>query len=273
MKILSWNVNGIRSNVMPYLEEIKNAYDIICIQETKITPDKCSLIKLDGFKNVWSCSKSTEKARKAYSGTLIMYREHLGDPLNVTTRLSDMPEYYVDEGRFTSLEFERFIIANVYTPNSGTNETFRKTLWDSCMHNWVVDNINKKQLIIVGDFNVIRTADDVWWGQPPLDKDIDVYQNAILQKKASSPGAMVYERRNFKELLSVGLIDIWRTLHPNAKFTGYTWYDMKSKARMKGAGWRIDYILSNINNFDSCEVIETPDKCSDHLPISASFNL
>lgn len=273
MRIISWNVNGIRSNVLPYLDEIKNAYDIICIQETKITPDKCSGIVLDGFKSVWSCSKSTEKSRKAYSGTLILYKETLEEPLNVYTRLPELPDSYIDEGRFTALEFNTFIIANIYTPNSGTNETFRKNIWDSCVHNWVIDTIKQKQLIIVGDFNVIRSANDVWWGEPPVGKDIEVYQKAMLQKKSSTPGAMPYERLNFQELLSIGLLDIWRALHPNSKFIGYTWYDMKSKSRNKGAGWRIDYILSNINNFDSCEVIQTPEKCSDHLPISASFHL
>ena len=227
MKIIAWNVNGIRSliksdNIQQILDENP---DVLCIGETKIDDDAAKEIDnnemLSYFKyRYWShCS-----VRKGYSGTAIF---SVHKPINVIYGLlnSDID----NEGRVITLEFEKFFLVHVYTPNSGADLKrleWRTTVWDREFEKYIIYLQKNKPVIACGDFNVAHM-------------EIDLAKPKTNTKTA---GFTIEERKSFSELLkNTKLIDIYRKQYPNQ--SEYTFWSYMRNSREKNIGWRIDYFL------------------------------
>ena len=238
MKIVSWNINGIRSNIVcegkmkGSIEELndcnlsilidKHDPDIICFQETKCGQSNgakicCSLYPYRFYNE----SKGTGHRGTGYSGTSIWSKVK---PIKVSESLYDFNN---QEGRFQFVEFEDFSIINMYVPNSGTNFEYRVNIWDKCIKN-IMDVYTHKPLILTGDFNVANQEIDMW--------------NPKTYHKHKSPGILKEEISMLNKYLE-NYVDCYREKYPDKK--EYTWWDMRSKGREKGNGWRIDYFLIN----------------------------
>ena len=227
MKIIAWNVNGIRSliksnSIHQILDEKP---DVLCIGETKID---CNAVKdidndeiLSYFKyRYWShCS-----IKKGYSGTAIF---SIHKPLNVTYGL--VHSNIDNEGRVITLEFDNFFLVHVYTPNSGIDLKrleWRTSIWDREFEKYIIYLQNSKPVIACGDFNVAQN-------------EIDLAKPKTNTKTA---GFTIEERKSFSQLLSTTkLVDIYRQQHPNQ--TQYTYWSYMRNSREKNIGWRIDYFL------------------------------
>lgn len=227
MKIIAWNVNGIRSLIKSnsIQQIVDETPDVLCIGETKID---CNAVKdidnneiLSYFKyRYWShCS-----IKKGYSGTAIF---SIHKPLNVKYGLIDTD---IDkEGRVITLEFENCFVVHVYTPNSGVDLKrleWRTTVWDREFEKYIIYLQNSKPVIACGDFNVAHN-------------EIDLAKPKTNTKTA---GFTIEERKSFSQLLSTTkLVDIYRKQHPNQ--TQYTYWSYMRNSREKNIGWRIDYFL------------------------------
>lgn len=227
MKIIAWNVNGIRSLIKSnHIQQILDEKpDVLCIGETKIDSKAVKNIEnnevLSYFKyRYWShCS-----SKKGYSGTAIFSIEK---PKNV---LYGLYNNSIDiEGRVITLEFENFFLVHVYTPNSGVELKrleWRTTVWDREFEKHIIYLQNSKPVITCGDFNVAHN-------------DIDLAKPKTNTKTA---GFTIEERKSFSDLLSnTNLIDIYRKQYPNK--IEYTYWSYMRKSREKNIGWRIDYFL------------------------------
>lgn len=258
-KILSWNINGIRSNILSAgkykcstektdispesnLGAIIKEHnpDIICMQETRCDGDISQCIKITGYHQYWNCS-SGEGARSGnrYSGTAVWTKKQ---PIHVFYGLPNLDDH---EGRILLLEFEDFWLLNTYVPNAGTNFDYRTKVWDLAILEFLQRvKINNKKLIWAGDLNVARFPIDVFWGDPSSSS----YDKAALvgTGRASKPGYTKEERDHMEQFLEAGYSDVYRTLNPDEK-GAYTWFNPKIPAfRMANKGWRIDYfIVSN----------------------------
>ena len=269
MKILSWNVAGLRArlkikdNYTSSLEQAlfsqinKNGegyqhFDIICLQETKCTPNQVKLpseIDIRYPYRFWNSNPGTTQ-RTGFSGTAIWSNIK---PI----KQMDTPEFDT-EGRITCIEFEDFYLLTVYTPNSqdATSErcNFRINIWDPKFREYII-NLNKiKNTIICGDFNVAH-------------KEIDIY-NPIKYKNAVA-GFLDSERDQFTKHLESGFTDILRLKNKEANLYTY-WNQRAPQMRKTNRGWRIDYFIIN-NKF--CEKIKNANihpeiMGSDHCPIS-----
>ena len=217
MKLISWNVNGIRAcvgkNFMEFFNEV-NA-DIFCLQETKLQENQIDL-QLDGYHQYWNYAK-----KKGYSGTAIFTKK---EPLSVMYGINI--EEHDQEGRVITLEFEDFYMVTVYTPNS-QNELKRldyRMKWEDDFRNYLKELDDKKPVIVCGDLNVAH-------------KEIDLKNPKTNRKNA---GFTDEERNKFTELMEAGFIDTFRYFYPD-KENIYSWWSYRFKAREKNAGWRIDY--------------------------------
>ena len=249
MKLISWNVNGIRACLNKGFEEFfkeMNA-DIFCIQETKCQPEQIEL-EFEGYKSYWN---SAEK--KGYSGTAIFTKK---EPISVTYGIGI--EEHDREGRITTLEFEDFYLVNNYTPNS-KRELERldyRQVWEDEIRKYLL-NLNKtKAVIMCGDLNVAH-------------KEIDLKNPKTNRRNA---GFTDEERAKMTELLDAGFTDSFRYLYPD-KQDAYTWWSYMGKAREKNIGWRIDYfIVSNDAKNRIKEAVIYPEVFgSDHCPVGLSF--
>lgn len=263
MKIVSWNVNGIRSVIRKgALEEMISSQtyedaDIICLQEIRCD-DKIAenaLIRTDFPWTIWACSQ----LKKGYAGTAILSRK---EPINMRT--IDLIDNL--EGRVTCAEFENFTLINTYTPTAGTSRfEYRIAEWDTAFKKMLIDESNggTTNLIVCGDFNVAHKNNDYC----PL-----TVQRASNPEQVS--GLTIEERDNFSDLItSCDLFDAYRFYHPLT--TKYTWWsnfrpnkntELDSK---KIWGWRIDYFLVSQNMANvvkGCDIDEDQ-KGSDHVPI------
>ena len=221
MKLISWNVNGIRAcvgkNFMEFFNEV-NA-DIFCLQETKLQENQIDL-QLEGYHQYWNYAK-----KKGYSGTAIFTKK---EPLNVMYGINI--EEHDQEGRVITLEFEDFYMVTVYTPNS-QNELKRldyRMKWDDTFRSYVKELDDKKPVILCGDLNVAHT-------------EIDLKNPKGNRRNA---GFTDEERNKFTELLEAGFIDTYRYFNPD-KTEAYSWWSYRFKAREKNAGWRIDYFCAS----------------------------
>ena len=261
MKIISWNVNGIRSKSMNIIKDKQfnedshlgkllkeHDPDILCLGETK-----CQCKHVDDLKKIlpfeyqtWSCS--TEKL--GYSGVAI-FSKH---PYKELGRIPGLENN--TQGRSIFVEFPTFYLVNVYVPNSGTNEDYRKNEWDSKVFEFLKEYKKKKKPIIYGgDLNVVNEVDDIY--------------NPEIIKKARSPGVKEFERANFKQLLALGYIDTMRSKHKNDKL--WTWWDTRTRARAKDRGWRLDYFLTSKKSIVKEADILKDVYGSDHCPISLTI--
>ena len=245
MKLISWNVNGIRACVnkgfKEFFENI-NA-DIFCIQETKCQKDQIEL-EFKGYKSYWN---SAEK--KGYSGTAIFTKI---DPIDVKYGIGI--EEHDKEGRVITLEFEKFYMVNIYTPNS-KRELERldyRQIWEDEIRKYLLDLQKTKPVIMCGDLNVAH-------------EEIDLKNPKTNRGNA---GFTDEERAKMTKLLNSGFIDTFRHLYPK-KEEAYTWWSYMGKAREKNIGWRIDYFIisKNIANEIKEAKIHPEILGSDHCPI------
>jgi len=245
MKFVSWNVNGIRAAVSKGFEEFfyeMNA-DIFCIQETKCQPDQIDL-EFDGYSSFWN---SAEK--KGYSGTVIFTKIK---PVDVRFGL-DIEEHD-KEGRIITLEFEKFYIVNIYTPNS-KRELERldyRQIWEDEVRKYLLDLNKNKPVIMCGDLNVAH-------------KEIDLKNPKTNRRSA---GFTDEERNKMTELLDSGFVDSYRKIYPQ-KEEVYTWWSYMRNARERNIGWRIDYFITSKDVEDRIEeVMIYPEIMgSDHCPV------
>ena len=219
MKLVSWNVNGLRACVdkgfLDFLRE--EDPDIICLQEIKMLREQGNF-DLSGYEEVWY---SAEK--KGYSGTAVFTKI---PPINVSYGLGI--EEHDKEGRVITCEFEDFFLVNCYTPNS-KQELLRldyRMIWEDAFRAYLEGLDKIKPVVICGDLNVAH-------------KEIDLKNPSTNKKNA---GFTNEERGKFTELLSAGFTDSFRHFNPELE-GAYSWWSYRFKAREKNAGWRIDYFL------------------------------
>ncbi|MEY4485958.1 MAG: hypothetical protein RL440_489 [Bacteroidota bacterium] len=222
MKILSFNVNGIRAVVgKNFITDMQaQAPDVICLQETKATPEQvaAAVAPLTDY-HVYANSAD----RKGYSGTAILTKVA---PLSVTYDIG-MPDHDT-EGRVICAEFTNFYLVTVYVPNSGSELLrlgYRQT-WDAAFLNYLKNLEKSKPVVVCGDFNVAHQA-------------IDLARPKENYNKAA--GYMQEEIDGMNAFVGAGLLDSFRALHPEQ--VKYSWWSYRAGAREKNVGWRIDYFL------------------------------
>lgn len=244
MKLISWNVNGLRACVGKGFEEIfkKLDADFFCLQETKMQEGQLD-ISFDGYESYWNYAD-----KKGYSGTAIFTKHH---PVSVSYGLGI--DEHDHEGRVITLEMEKFYLITVYTPNSqdGLRRLDYRMTWDDDFRKYLNDLDKKKPVIVCGDMNVAH-------------EEIDLKNPKSNRRNA---GFTDEEREKFTELLSCGYIDTFRDLHPEDIV--YSWWSYRFKAREKNAGWRIDYFLTSerLNDNIAEANIHTEIYGSDHCPV------
>ena len=245
MKLISWNVNGLRACVgKGFFDFFKEEdADIFCLGETKMQPEQADF-SFEGYYPYWN---SAEK--KGYSGVAVFTKHQ---PLSVAYGL-DIDEHD-HEGRVLTLEFESFYLVNVYVPNS-QNELARldyRMKWEDDFRTYLKKLEETKPVIVTGDMNVAH-------------KEIDLKNPKTNRKNA---GFTDEERQKFTELLDVGFIDTFRYFYPEQ--TGiYSWWSYRFSARAKNAGWRIDYFCvseSLKDRLDDAKIL-TDIMGSDHCPV------
>lgn len=251
MKLISWNVNGIRACVTKgFLEYFKEMdADIFCIQESKLQEGQIDL-ELEGYHQYWNYAE-----KKGYSGTAIFTKEK---PLSVSYGLGI--EEHDKEGRVITLEFENFYMVTVYTPNS-KNELARldyRMIWEDAFRDYLKELDTKKPVIVCGDLNVAH-------------KEIDLKNPKTNLRNA---GFTEEERSKFTELLKAGFVDTFRYFYPD-EVGAYSWWSYRFNARAKNAGWRIDYFLVSDSIKDKLEdaKIHAEVLGSDHCPVELKINL
>ncbi|MBP0726606.1 exodeoxyribonuclease III [Bacillus sp. RG28] len=245
MKLISWNVNGIRACVSKgFLEYFKNENaDIFCIQETKCQEGQIKL-ELDGYHQYWHSA-----VKKGYSGTAVFTKI---EPLTIRTGIDDKEED--DEGRVMTLEFEKFFLINVYTPNSKRDlaRLDYRLVWEDRLRNYLKQLDQIKPIILCGDLNVAHNEIDL--------------KNPKSNLKNS--GFTKEEREKMTLLQQEGFTDTFRFLNPD-KEGAYTWWSYMNKVRERNIGWRIDYfIVSNriVNEINDAN-IHSEIVGSDHCPV------
>ena len=255
MKLVSWNVNGLRAVInkgfKDFFKEIDA--DIFCIQETKMQENQLDDNIKEIFKGYNAYWNSAEK--KGYSGTAIMTKSK---PLNVKYGIGI--EEHDKEGRVITLEFEKFYMVNCYTPNS-KRELERldyRMIWEDAFRNYLLELNKEKPVIICGDLNVAH-------------KEIDLKNPKTNRRNA---GFTDEERDKMTELLNAGFTDTFRYLYPD-KTEAYTWWSYMFKAREKNAGWRIDYFIVSNDIKDKVKesYIYSEIMGSDHCPVGLDIEL
>ncbi len=245
MKLISWNVNGIRAAMKKgFLEFVRDEDpDVISIQETKMQEGQAE-VPLDGYHQYWF---SAEK--KGYSGTAVFTKS---EPISVTKGLGI--EEHDNEGRAITLEYEDFYLVNVYVPNA-QNELKRidyRMRWEDDFRAYLKELEKTKPVITCGDFNV-------------------AFQEIDLKNPKSNRGNAGFsdeERGKMGELQGAGFIDTWRFFYPDLEGV-YSWWSYRFNARANNAGWRIDYFLVSESLKDRLKKAEilTDVMGSDHCPV------
>ena len=244
MKLISWNVNGIRAclnkGFSDFFKEV-NA-DIFCLQETKCQPEQINL-EFEGYTSYWNSAE-----RKGYSGTAIFTKKQ---PVNVTYGIGI--EEHDKEGRIITLEFENFYLVTNYTPNA-KRELERldyRMVWEDEIRKYLLELNKKKPVIMCGDLNVAH-------------EEIDL-KNPKTNK--GNAGFTNEEREKMTELLNAGFIDSYRYLYPEK--IEYSWWSYMGHAREKNVGWRIDYFIVSNDFRENIKdaTIYTEILGSDHCPV------
>jgi exodeoxyribonuclease-3 len=249
MKIISWNVNGIRAiakkDFFKDLEKMNP--DILCLQETKAQDDQVAEV-LNSVNEYFSFSNSAEK--KGYSGTTVLSKTK---PISVLRGIGI--DEHDNEGRVLGLEFDDFFLVNVYVPNSG-NELKRlgyRQNWDKAFYDFLKSLEENKPVIVCGDFNVAHTEIDLARPKPNYNK---------------SAGYMQEEIDGMDRFLSGGFKDTFRLFNPGLK-EAYSWWSYRAGARERNIGWRIDYFLvsdSMVPSIKSADILSDV-RGSDHCPV------
>ena len=244
MKLISWNVNGLRACAGKGFGESFKALDadVVCLQETKMQAGQLDL-EFDGYESYWNYAD-----KKGYSGTAIYTRIK---PLSVSNDIGI--DEHDHEGRVITMEFDDFYLVCVYVPNS-QDELKRLTYrmkWEDDFRSYVSGLAEKKGVVICGDLNVAHN-------------DIDIKNPASNRHNA---GFTDEERGKFNALLDAGFVDSWRMLNPDT--VKYSWWSYRFKARERNAGWRIDYFIVSESVKDRISGAEIHNEIfgSDHCPV------
>lgn len=245
MKLVSWNVNGLRACVgkgfLEYFKEVDA--DIFCVQETKLQEGQINL-DLEGYEQYWNYA-----VKKGYSGTAIFTKKK---PLSVKYGVGI--EEHEQEGRVITLEFDDFYLVNVYTPNSqrGLARLDYRMVWEDVFRNYLEELDSVKPVILCGDLNVAH-------------KEIDLKNPKTNTKNA---GFTIEERGKMTELLETGFIDSFRYFYPD-KEQAYSWWSYMRKARERNSGWRIDYfvVAERLKDLLKDAQIHSHIMGSDHCPV------
>ena len=251
MKLISWNVNGLRACVQKgFLDYFKETdADFFCIQESKLQEGQISL-DLPGYHQYWNYAQ-----KKGYSGTAVFARK---EPLHVSYGLGI--EEHDKEGRVITLEYENFYLVTCYTPNS-QNELARlpyRMQWEDDFLTYLKQLDSKKPVILCGDLNVAHT-------------EIDLKNPKTNRKNA---GFTDEERGCFTRLVENGFVDTFRYFYPDQKDI-YSWWSYRFSARAKNAGWRSDYFCVSESLKDKLRdaKIHTEILGSDHCPVELDIDL
>lgn len=251
MKLISWNVNGLRACLQKGFMDffVQENADFFCLQETKLQEGQVDL-NLEGYHQFWNYAE-----KKGYSGTAIFAKEK---PLNVYYGVG-VPELDT-EGRLITLEYEGYYVVTCYTPNAqdGLKRIDHRMAWEDAFRNWLTELDRKKPVLICGDLNVART-------------DIDLKNPGPNRGNA---GFSDQEREKIEQLLESGFTDSFRHLYPDT--TGaYSWWSYRFNARKNNAGWRIDYWLTSdrVQGQIQEAAIRSDIYGSDHCPVTLEIAL
>ena len=254
LKLASWNVNGIRAiakkGLFEWLE--KGKADIVCLQETKISPDDLTseLAQPNGYHSYWSHAK-----KKGYSGCVIYTKEK---PLSIKHGFGI--ERFDCEGRTLIAEYAKFVLFNIYFPNGKANSErlqYKMDFYDAFLDYANTLRKKGKPLIICGDYNTAH-------------KEIDL---ARPKQNETESGFLPMERAWMDKLVASGYIDTFRLF--NKEPDNYTWWHMRTAARARNVGWRIDYFFASeeMKTMLSAAGIESNVMGSDHCPITLELKL
>lgn len=253
IKLVTWNVNGIRASypkgLSQFVAEVNP--DILCLQETKAHREQVEpATQTLGFPfDTWSSAE-----RKGYSSVATFSKI---EP-NKVLKSIDHPEYE-REGRIIWSSYDDFDLYNIYFPNGGSGEerhNFKQTFLKNLKAHLQFEIKRGKEIIVVGDYNVAH-------------KEMDVYDPVSLSKES---GFLPEERQWFDQFIELGFVDTYRHLNPDKKKI-YSWWSYKEMARVKNNGWRIDYICVTqglVKNLKTCDVL-MKQVGSDHCPVVAEF--
>ena len=251
MKLISWNVNGLRAVMDKGFMDFFSAAeaDIFCLQETKLQEGQLAL-ELPGYRQFWNYAE-----KKGYSGTAIFSRR---EPLRVTYGLGI--EEHDHEGRVITLEFDDFYLVNVYVPNS-QDELKRldyRMRWEDDFLAYIRTLDEKKPVIYTGDLNVARLEIDL--------------KNPRTNRR--SAGFTDEERAKIENVLAAGFVDSFRYFYPEQEGI-YSWWSYRFKARERNAGWRIDYFIvsGKLAGRMQDAKIHTEVTGSDHCPVELDIDL
>ena len=250
MKFISWNVNGLRAAMKKGFLESFQALDadFFCLQETKLQAGQIAL-ELPGYLQYWNYAE-----KKGYSGTAIFTKR---EPLDVRYGIG-IPEHDT-EGRTVTLEYEKFFLVCVYTPNAqdGLKRIDYRMAWEDAFRAWLCELDRQKPVIVCGDMNVAH-------------EEIDLKNPGPNRGNA---GFSDEERGKMTELLDAGFTDSFRHLYPDAR-DAYSWWSYRANARERNVGWCIDYFLcSNRVSEQITKAFICPEIMgSDHCPVGLEID-
>lgn len=246
MKIITWNVNGLRACIGKGFYDFvkKENPDIICLQETKMQPGQAE-IELEGYEEFWNSAE-----RKGYSGTAIFSK------ISAKGTNYGLPdEEHNKEGRLIELDMGEFYLVNQYIPNSKDKlaRLDYRMVYEDEVRKYLKELDKKKPVIMCGDLNVAH-------------KEIDLKNPSSNRRNA---GFTDEERGKFTELLDAGFVDVYRHFYPDER-DKYTWWSYRFNARSRNAGWRIDYFVVSSRFMDKVKNITILDEVlgSDHCPVA-----
>ena len=250
MKLISWNVNGLRACIGKGFLDFVNFIDadVICLQETKLQPEQ-AVFELEGYHRYFHSAD-----KKGYSGTAVLTKE---EPLSVVYGFGD--DVHRHEGRVITAEYPEFFLVCCYTPNSqdGLKRLDYRMQWEDAFRAYLKELETKKQVIFCGDLNVAH-------------QEIDLKNPKTNRKNA---GFSDEERAKFTELLEAGFVDTFRYFYPDQEGI-YSWWSYRFSARAKNAGWRIDYFCVSESLKDRLvgAKIHTEIMGSDHCPVELDID-
>jgi exodeoxyribonuclease-3 len=253
MKLLSWNVNGLRASIKKGFHETLNTLnpDILCLQETKALPEQleADVLMHPVYKTYWNSAE-----RKGYSGVAVFTKE---EPLSISTDLG--VEKFNVEGRYQKLTYPNFTLYNIYFPNGGMGPhrlEYKLEFYDHVFEEFNKERDAGNNVIITGDFNVAH-------------EEIDL---ARPKENQETSGFLPVEREWMTKLLAHGYIDTFRKKYPEAK-DAYSWWNMRMRARERNVGWRIDYFVVSEKFFPEVkDAFILPDVLgSDHCPVGITL--
>lgn len=251
MKLVSWNVNGIRACARKgFLDFFQEAdADVFCIQETKLQEGQISL-EMEGYHQFWNYAE-----KKGYSGTAVFTRQ---EPISVKYGIGSAEHDH--EGRAITIEFDQFYLINVYTPNSQRDlaRLGYRLSWEDKLRDYMLELEKDKPVVLTGDLNVAHNDHDL--------------KNP--KSNRGNSGFTDEERGKMTQLLNSGFVDSFRYLYPDARDV-YTWWSYMSKVRERNIGWRIDYFI--VSEKLAPAIHQAGAECfvmgSDHCPVTLELDI